>query len=64
MVFSSSASSVKVAGKEFRAGTIICTIPLNDDKYPAFGEIVQVFVPDGTRQFLINLYKTDLELDI
>ena len=55
-----SASSIKVSGKEFRPGAIVCTIAPSDSAYPTFGEIVRVFVPNGARQFLINLYKTEL----
>lgn len=60
LIFCCSASSVKVSGKEFRPGAVVCITPPSDSDYPLFGEIVRVFVSDGTKQFLINLYKTVL----
>ena len=46
-------------GKEFRPGAIVCTTPPSNLDYPTFGEIIRIFIPNDTKQFLVSLYHTE-----
>lgn len=58
-LFYFSAKAVTVLGKEFRPGAIVCLSPPSNLECPTFGEIIRIFVPEDTKQLLVQLYNTE-----